>query len=94
MIKVDPSNRNSGWMDTEGKSSISWDNFDDDDDSTTGHNISVASQRLSRFDLFDSMHNSIEWAGCVEARPHNTSLPFAERLDVFDKEARQSDGDS
>ncbi len=59
-----------------------------------GHNISVASQRLSRFDLFDSMHNSIEWAGCVEARPHNTSLPFAERLDVFDKEARQSDGDS
>lgn len=93
MIKVDPSNRYSGWMDTNGLSSASWDNFDDDDDSKTGHNISNATDRLTRFDLFDAMPNT-SWAGCVEARPHNLALPFEERLDVFDKSPTPSDGDT
>ncbi|WP_424981989.1 hypothetical protein [Maritalea sp. S77] len=93
MIKVNPAYRNSNWIDKDGRSSISWDNFDDDDDSTTGHDITKASQRLSRFDLFDAM-SDVTWAGCVEARPHNPSLPFAERLDVFDKAPTPSDGDS
>jgi Flp pilus assembly protein TadG len=94
MIKVNPSYRNTkSWLDKDGRSSISWDNFDDDDDSTTGHDVTNASDRLSRFDLFDAMNN-VSWAGCVEARPHNLSLPFEERLDVFDKAPTPSDGDS
>ncbi|MCF4097749.1 hypothetical protein [Maritalea mediterranea] len=93
MVKVDPSNRYSGWMDTAGVSSISWDNFDDDDDESTGHDISDPAQRLSRFDLYDAMPD-VDWAGCVEARPHNKSLPFAERLDVYDKGTTMADGDT
>jgi hypothetical protein len=94
MIKVNPSYRNTkSWLDKDGRSSSSWDNFDDDDDSTTDHDVTKASDRLSRFDLFDAMDN-VSWAGCVEARPHNPSLPFEERLDVFDKAPTPSDGDS
>lgn len=93
MINVDPANRNATWLDQYGRSSISWDNFDDDDDSTNTHDITSASGRLSRFDVYDSMNN-VSWAGCVEARPHDTSLPFAERLDVYDKEPTSSDGDT
>lgn len=93
MIKVDPSYRYSGWMDTNGLSSTSWDNFDDDDNSKTGHDVSNATDRLSRFDLYDAMPN-FTWEGCVEARPHNTSLPFEQRLDVYDKAPTPSDGDT
>jgi len=85
--------RNSKGIDVRGRSSISWDNFDDDHDPATGHNPNQSSDRLDRLALYDELTND-EWKGCVEARPHDSSKPIAERLDVNDEIPVNRDGDT
>lgn len=71
MVNVGASNSGAEWMDTTGVSSISNDNFDDDD------NTSTPMGPVSRFDLYDEIDN-VEWEGCVEARPYPYSVNDAE----------------
>lgn len=56
-VNIGNANANKLWMDTEGKSSAHYENFDID-----------ASSGLTRFSLFNQMRNA-SWAGCVEVRP-------------------------
>lgn len=56
-VNVGPAHANASWMDTEGRSSIHYENFDID-----------ASSGVTRFDLYRQMRNT-EWNGCVEVRP-------------------------
>ena len=92
-VNVGSSNKNAAWMDTEGRSSISWDNFDDDDNEYTGHDPSNPSDRLDRFALYDAMPNT-SWRGCVETRPHDTNLSTSDRLDLNDATPTTADGDT
>jgi len=62
-VNIGKGNKNAAWMDTQGLSSASQDNFDDDDDSGT-----VFDKPAPRFSYYDEIKN-VEWAGCVEARP-------------------------
>jgi len=56
-VNVGSGNANKLWMDTEGRSSAHYENFDIN-----------ASSGLTRFSLFNQMRNT-SWAGCVEVRP-------------------------
>ncbi len=62
-VNVGSGNKNASWMDTAGLSSISNDNFDDDDNEATPYNGTV-----NRFNLYTTM--GVTWRGCVEARPY------------------------
>lgn len=63
-VNVGSAYANASWMDTTGASSISWDNFDNDDDEST-----TPTGNLNRFALYDQLINE-SWDGCVEARPY------------------------
>ena len=92
-VNVGASNFNASWMDRLGRSSIAWDNFDDDDNEHTGHDPSNPSDRLNRLALYASMPNT-SWRGCVEARPHDTNLATSDRLDLSDTVPTTSNGDT
>ncbi|MDC9823562.1 pilus assembly protein TadG-related protein [Devosia sp. ZB163] len=62
-VNVGTGNKNAVWMDTTGLSSISNDNFDDDDNDATPFYGTV-----NRFDLYTKV--GVAWRGCVEARPY------------------------
>ena len=55
-VNVGKGNKNSGWIDTEGRSSVH------------GLNFAFTSTIKNRFDLFGKTRNK-SWNGCVEARP-------------------------
>ena len=62
-VNIGSQYKDASWMDQAGVSSISNDNFDDDNNDATPFNGAV-----DRFALYDSMINT-SWKGCVEARP-------------------------
>lgn len=62
-VNIGAHNASAWWMDQNGLSSASWDNFDDDDDESTPFD-----GPLPRFDIYNNISN-VSWAGCVEARP-------------------------
>lgn len=62
-VNIGTGNINAWWLDQNGLSSASWDNFDDDDNDSTPFN-----GPLRRFDIYNQINN-VSWAGCVEARP-------------------------
>lgn len=84
-VNIGNKHRNQKGVDIHGMSPLSWDNFDDDANPSTGHNTANPSDRLNRLAVYASIPNE-EWKGCVEARPHNTALPESDRLDVNDTE--------
>ncbi|GLQ17713.1 TadE/TadG family type IV pilus assembly protein [Maritalea porphyrae] len=92
-VNVGEKNKTAKWLDTKGVSSISWDNLDDDDNSSTGHDTSNPSDRMKRIQLYASIPN-VSWKGCVEARPHDKSKPVSQRLDVNDEEPNMGDPDT
>jgi len=92
-VNVGAGNQNASWIDRLGRSSISWDNFDDDDNEYSGHDPSDPSDRLNRLALYASMPNT-SWLGCVEARPHDSSESESDRLDVNDTVPTSADGDT
>ncbi len=71
MVNVGSGNRNSGWMDTSGQSSIHHENLTWGPAFTqVGNGFRNSSgQFVSRFSLYDQLPN-ISWKGCVEARPY------------------------
>ncbi|RMF00719.1 MAG: VWA domain-containing protein, partial [Alphaproteobacteria bacterium] len=52
-VNVGPANANASWMDTAGRSSIHFENFD---------------RPVTRFDLYRQLRG-VRWEGCVEVRP-------------------------
>lgn len=68
-VNVGTANKTATWMDQTGASSLSNDNFDDDDNDATAYTGAV-----NRFALYDALTN-VDWAGCVEARkqPYDTT---------------------
>lgn len=66
-VNVGASNAGAAWIDANGLSSISNDNFDNDDNDATVFNGVV-----KRLALYDAITNE-NWRGCVEARPHTAS---------------------
>lgn len=68
-VNVGTDNKTAAWMDQTGASSLSNDNFDNDDDDGTAYNAAV-----NRFALYDALPN-VSWTGCVEARkqPYDTT---------------------
>jgi Flp pilus assembly pilin Flp len=85
-VNVGPSNATANWIDKDGVSPISADNFDDDDDESTPFNGPV-----DRLQLFEDTANE-SWRGCVEARPHTSTdaLDSNRYLDTDDTEAASS----
>lgn len=63
-VNVGTGYANATWMDTTGLSSISNDNFDNNDYETDTYTGTV-----NRFALYDTL-GSVSWDGCVEARPY------------------------
>ena len=92
-VNVGGKNKTAKWLDTQGVSSISWDNLDDDDNSSTGHNTSNPSDRMKRIQLYASIPN-VSWKGCVEARPHDKTKSVGQRLDVNDEEPNMGNPDT
>jgi Flp pilus assembly protein TadG len=84
-VNIGNGNRTAKGVDIHGMSPLSWDNFDNDANPSTGHDTSNPSDRLNRLAIYASIPNA-EWKGCVEARRHNTALSEADRLDVNDVE--------
>jgi len=84
-VNVGTGSRQAKGIDIHGQSPLSWDNFDDDSNPSTGHDTTNPSDRLNRLALYAGIPNA-EWEGCVEARSHNTSKPEEDRLDVNDVE--------
>lgn len=84
-VNIGTKDRKAKGVDYQGKSPLSWDNFDDDNNPATGHNTSNPSDRLNRLSLYAAIPN-VSWKGCVEARSHDTSKPESARLDVNDVE--------
>jgi hypothetical protein len=68
-VNVGTGYKTASWMDQTGASSLSNDNFDNDDNDTTTYSGAV-----NRFALFDKLSN-VSWGGCVEARkqPYDTT---------------------
>ncbi len=62
MVNVGPSNSNTDWIDTDGRSSVHFENM---------------SEQVNRFDLLDRMQN-VSWAGCVEVRPGDHGIKDTE----------------
>lgn len=79
-VNVGTGNKNATWMDTAGLSSISNDNFDDDDNEATPYTGVV-----NRFSLYTAM--GVSWRGCVEARPYpydtNDTTPSTSNPDTL-----------
>lgn len=82
-VNIGNSNRKAKGVDINGQSPLSWDNFDDDNNPSTGHDTTNPSDRLNRLAKYAAIPNA-SWKGCVEARSHDTSKPEASRLDVND----------
>lgn len=53
LVNVGPQNANAAWIDTDGRSSVHFENLAED---------------VDRFELLERMNN-VSWAGCVEVRP-------------------------
>lgn len=72
-VNVGAQNRNSGWMDTEGVSSIHHENFDWDSNALVtkvGDSYKNAvGASMSRFTIYDNLVG-VDWNGCVEQRPY------------------------
>lgn len=68
-VNVGTGYKTATWMDQTGASSLSNDNFDNDD-----NDASAYAGAVNRFALFDKLSN-VSWAGCVEARkqPYDTT---------------------
>jgi Flp pilus assembly protein TadG len=62
-VNVGTGYKTATWMDTTGLSSISNDNFDNDDNEATPYTGTV-----NRFSLYTKI--GVTWRGCVEARPY------------------------
>lgn len=62
MVNVGPGNANESWIDTDGRSSVHYENM---------------SEEVSRFDLLDRMRD-VSWAGCVEVRPGDHGIKDTE----------------
>lgn len=79
-VNVGNANKTATWMDTTGLSSISNDNFDNDDNDATPFTGTV-----NRFSLYTAM--GVTWRGCVEARPYpydtNDTLPSTSTPDTL-----------
>lgn len=74
-VNVGTANRTASWMSQTGASSVSLQNFDDDDDETTAFTgIPAGSGRVNRWTLYDEFNNR-PWTGCVDARvpPYDTT---------------------
>jgi Putative Flp pilus-assembly TadE/G-like len=76
-VNIGASNKTKPWMDLSGNSSISNDNFDNDDNSTTVFNGAV-----NRFNLYTQTDTA--WRGCVEVRPRVLSPSGTTYLDTDD----------
>lgn len=82
-VNVGTKYASASWMDRFGSSSISNDNFDNDDKETVLATNIAGYSWPSRFDLFTATGES--WRGCVEARPHiKTGTLATEYLDTDD----------
>ncbi len=79
-VNVGKGYKTADWMDTTGLSSISNDNFDDDDNEATPYTGTV-----NRFTLYTNI--GVTWRGCVEARPYpydtNDAEPTAATPDTL-----------
>lgn len=84
-VNIGTGDRQKKGVDIHGQSPLSWDNFDDDNNPSTGHDTSNPSDRLNRLGKYAAIPN-VSWKGCVEARSHNVSKSEANRLDVNDVE--------
>ena len=72
-VNVGPSNYNASWLDRTGAASITRNNFDNDDDTSTTFTGSV--DRIALITgMKDKNGNALSWGGCVEARanPYDT----------------------
>lgn len=87
-VNVGANNKNASWIDTAGISPIANDNFDDDDDETTPFTAPV-----NRLALYDQLSN-VNWQGCVEARPHESTGGANHFYDTDDTAALSSDPSS
>ena len=63
-VNVGSGYKTSSWVDTTGLSSISNDNFDDDDNDSN-----TFAGTVNRFDLYDNLVSE-PWRGCFESRPY------------------------
>lgn len=90
-VNVGTQYKTASWMDQTGASSISNDNFDDDDNDATPF-----TGKVNRFALYNSLRNT-PWEGCVEARPGQygvddttptTSVPDTLFVPVFEPDNR------
>ena len=82
-VNVGTKYANASWMDRFGDSSISNDNFDNDDDETVRTTNVSGYSWPNRFSLFTASGES--WRGCVEERPHTKSGTLStEYLDTDD----------
>ena len=86
-VNVGASNATADWIDKNGTSPISAQNFDDDDDESTAF-----AGPVNRLALFGDLANE-SWRGCVEARPHVSSDPLNANayLDTDDTAATTTD---
>lgn len=74
-VNVGTDNRTASWMSQTGASSVSLQNFDDDDrEDTPFTGIPAGSDRVNRWTLYDEFNNR-PWTGCVDARvsPYDTT---------------------
>lgn len=82
-VNVGTGNANASWMDGFGNSAIANDNFDNDDDETTGLAAQAGYTFPTLSNLFAATGES--WRGCVVARPHTkTGTTPSEYLDTDD----------
>ena len=71
-VNVGTSNATASWMDTQGKSSIHWENFPKLGSAVSNYQSTAEATINSRFDLYSQINQS--WAGCVEERPQPYTL--------------------
>lgn len=74
-VNVGTGNRTASWMSQTGASSVSLQNFDDDDNEATPFTgVPAGSGSVNRWTLYDEFNNR-PWNGCVEARvsPYDTT---------------------
>ncbi len=66
-VNVGSTYSSASWMDTQGKSSIHWENFPKLGSAVSSYQQTAEASINSRFDLYSQINQS--WAGCVEERP-------------------------
>ena len=74
-VNVGTANRTASWMSQTGASSVSMQNFDNDDrEDTAFTGIPAGTNRVNRWTLYDEFNNQ-PWTGCVDARvsPYDTT---------------------